>query len=39
MVMVNNDRGLSEQIARENAAKQYGDRLTQNDGSGNFFNV
>ncbi len=33
--MVNNDRGLSEQIAGENAAKQYGDRLAQEDRAGN----
>ncbi|XP_028404910.1 regulating synaptic membrane exocytosis protein 1-like isoform X2 [Dendronephthya gigantea] len=33
MILVNNDRGLSEQMARENAAKQYGDRPAQDDAS------
>ena len=33
--MVNNDREVSEQMARENAAKQYA--LTQEDGPGNWF--
>ena len=33
--MVNNDRDLSEQIARENATKQYSERLEQEDGKQN----